>query len=163
MASLDDIDPGFVARLLESERDKWVVARWLGDTFKQHVTVRALRVRPTSADRAEYADQGDLEIVQTVEVKHDRTRMFTGAADYPFADVLVDNVNTYDRKQPKPYAYVILNADATYAAVVKPAQSFAAWTRRDIRNHGDGYLKTVYCVPLEHVMFYRLPHAGPTT
>jgi hypothetical protein len=169
MATLDELAPEFVPRLVTSARDTWIVAQWLVDTLKQNVIVRAIHIRPSADVRAEYSDQGDLEILQVVEVKRDWKRAFTSAADYPFPAMLVDNVASYERKRTKPYAYVVLNADATYAGIVKPQQSRTYWERRTIYNNGDpaSYAKDVFCCPVAYVEFVRLPgvsnHDRPPT
>ena len=68
-------------------------------------------------DRLDHQDNGDLYIQQRIEVKHS-SRDFTCIADWPFTDFIVCARHSYDNANPKPYAYMILNAEKTHVAVV---------------------------------------------
>jgi Holliday junction resolvase-like predicted endonuclease len=150
---LDAIDPGFKADLAESNRWVWIAARWL-QSHGHHVTVRAVRVRPRVQDIAAYSDDGDLEIIQRVEVKHRIRHTFTSAADHPFPEILVDTARVWDDAKPKPYAYVILNIDATVAAIV--LGSTAPKWRKETHSI-KGRPREVYLCPLRYVKFTRIP------
>lgn len=156
-AGLDQTDPTFVDDLRASQTAVWKVAAWL-QARGNNVVVRALRIRPSAESYPEYADAGDLELIQRVEVSR-RSCMFSCAEDYPFDAVLVDAVHKCDRAVPKPFAYVIVNRDETAVAVVY-GRTRVHWTERTIfnskTNRGD---RRVYFCPLEHVLFYPLQEA----
>jgi hypothetical protein len=150
MRDLDDSDPTFVSDLRDSQAAVWRVARWLSGRGN-NVTVRPVRVRPTTADIQDYGDSGDLEIIQRLEVKQ-RALAFTSAADYPFSTVIVDVAHTWDRAQPKPVAYVILNNAGTVAAVVH-ARTFPRWRKVTKHDQAKGRDRTFYECPLSCVKF----------
>jgi hypothetical protein len=138
-----------VQDLLASQETVWKVARWLSNRGN-HVTVRALRVRPTVADIGEYGDAGDLEILTRIEVKH-RHLMFTAAHDFPFASISVDSVRAWDRAHPKPTAYVILNEPQTVAAIVR-GNTARHWERRTLEELRGRPQTWLYC-PIKWVVF----------
>ena len=90
------------------------------------------RIRPTAAQRADYADDGDLMVQGRIEHKV-RDLMFTCREDYPYPTVIVDECRIEDAKAGDPViAYVIENRDSTCAAVVygwtKPSwQRMSRW------------------------------------
>jgi hypothetical protein len=153
--ALDRTDPTFVDDLRASQSAVWKVAAWL-QAHGHNVIVRRLSIRPNADAAAAFADAGDLEILHKVEVSA-RSTVFTNAADYPFArGVLVDAVHKWQRATPKPYAYVILNASQTVAAIVL-ASTFPTWTTATIYNSktGRGSREVYYC-PIDRVQFCSL-------
>ena len=58
---------------------------------------------------AEFADDGDLEIMQRIEVKRRKSLTFSSKEDFPYNSLIVDVCHTYDKAKIKPYAYIILN------------------------------------------------------
>lgn len=152
---VEEHDPHFLADLRESQRAVWRVAQWL-HARGLHVTVRALRERPTVEDVKYYADSGDIEIVQRIEVKH-RHLTFTCAEDYPYPTVTVDVAHAWDRACPKPQWYVILNEGLTHAAVVS-GRSADQWVRVSKEDRAKQRVRTFYECPLALVCFRLVPH-----
>jgi hypothetical protein len=153
MHDYDRDDPGFVADLHKSQESVWAVARWLG-TLGHHVTIRALRIRPAAEQMGEFADDGDIEIVQRVEVKARRLD-FTSADDYPFPTIIVDVAHTWDNATPKPLAYVILNRAGTHAAIVY-GQTSPKWVKTERFDAGKNRTRTFYESPVSLAKFFQL-------
>lgn len=114
----DTQDPTFLADLRESRKAVELVARWLSGRGYP-VVVRPTFERPDPSRAAEFSDDGDIEIMQRVEVKQRKTLTFTSKADFPYPSVIVDACHCYDQARPKPYAYVIVNREFSAAFVVK--------------------------------------------
>ena len=107
----------FLEHLKESKTAVWVVARWLSERGY------SVKINPTPvADKHEnwesYADNGDIEINQRVEIK-EVSQTFTSTADWPFGtEFIVCARHSFDRATPKPFAYIILSKCNKYAAIV---------------------------------------------
>lgn len=115
--SIDTTDPTFVSDLLNSQNAVWKVAKWL-NIQGYNITVRPTAIRPDASQMASYADQGDLEIIQRIEVKQRPDLHFTCRDDFPYPTVIVDVCHTWDKAIVKPYAYIICNAEVTAALIV---------------------------------------------
>ena len=150
---LDTLDPTFLADLRESRKAVEVMAHWLASRGYP-VIVRPTFERPDASQWREYADEGDLEIVQRVEVKH-RSFAFTGKSDYPYSTVIVDNARRFDKKRPKPFAYVILN-HAMDAALFVECKTRRHWTCETKHVRGTERVVTVYECPLKYVTTARI-------
>lgn len=151
-------DERFLSRLRYSNRSVERVARWL-QARGNAVMLRPVFERPDAGRWAEYQDDGDLEVVQRIEVKQRPHMHFTGADDYGFPDVMVEGCDKFNAKRPCPYAYFIVNAEATVAAVIK-VHTFPLWV---VRNKTDGITLQVhdyYCCPMDHVRFERISADG---
>ena len=147
MIDYDATDPTFVQDLKDSQESVWKAAQWLSGCG-YNVTVRALSIRPDAEQMAEYADQGDLEIIQRVEVKRRPDIDFTSAEDFPFATLIVDVAHAYDRAKPKPYAYIIFDADASHCAIVK-SLTRPSWVRTERMDRKKGRMRTFYECPTD--------------
>jgi hypothetical protein len=151
---LDAVDPHFARDLENSQDAVWHVARWLSGRG-HHVTVRATHLRPDPSRLREYSDQGDLEIIQRVEVKHRPDLQFTSKSDFPYPSVIVDVAHAWDNAKPKPYAYVILNAPMTVGIVVL-GSSAGKWTREETWDRKRNRKRVFYHCPLDSVTFLNL-------
>lgn len=145
----DRDDPTFIADLRESVKAVEVVAQWL-NAKGYSVVIRPTFERPSPAQMGEYADEGDLEVLQRVEVKRRLTLTFTGKDDFPYESLIVDACHCFDRARPKPYAYVILNREMTVALVVRTATR-EAWTRTRKHDRQKGRDREFYECPLDLV------------
>lgn len=157
MADLDEIDPSFVEDLKASEEHVWKVARWL-HSIGRSVAVQPTRVRPSSDERFDYGDQGDLVVLQRVEVKQ-RKLDFTCYDDFPrFGEpapwAIVDVCHAWDRAWPKPAFYVNTNRQATHAFIIDTHATEHHWEARDIEAWGR--TRRYYFCPLEVVSWVRL-------
>lgn len=124
--SYEENDPSFEEDLRQSQVAVEVATKWLSRRGYP-VIVRPLSVRPTVEEMNDYSDDGDLEILQRVEVKR-RSISFTSASDYPYPTIIVDVCHTFDRASPKPFAYIIFSSDMKHAALVESRTS-KSWTR----------------------------------
>jgi hypothetical protein len=142
----------FLQHLRDSEKARWLVALWLVNRGHA-VEIQPMREAPTPAEWREYADLGDLHITMRVETKQ-LSREFTCRADWPFGeDFIVCGKNSFDRAQPKPYAYVILNRAGTHAAFVLASgwRKWRAEKRKDSRYNN--VEQDCYLAPIESVVF----------
>lgn len=141
-------DEQFIKELKASQDTVWLAAQFLSE--KGHnVVVRAQHIRPTFDQRHQYADSGDLEIIQTVEVKRRPDLHFTSAEDYPFKTIIVDTVSAFDNKKNKPYLYMIVNAEATHAVIITVPNSRKHWIKVMHFNKKDEENRMYYECPKE--------------
>ena len=151
---LDTIDPTFVEDLRASHSAVQVAAEWLRSSGYP-VIVRPTFVRPTVEERREYSDDGDLEILQRVEVKQRPDMDFREPRDFKFKTIIVDVCHTYDQARPKPHAYMILNASLSAAFVVK-CSTRPQWSR--VWRTARGREREYYECPLNLTEFVRMPN-----
>ena len=147
-------DAAFLARLRDSKQYATLAAHILSKWYP--VTIRPTYERPDVLQRAEYADQGDLEIIQIVEVKHRPELHFTCRADFPYPTIIVDQASSYDKKKQKPYMYMILNADCTHYAIVR-GDTKKHWTEGETVNKFNGMKVLYYYCPVQLVNFFEVP------
>lgn len=144
----------FLKFLDESRPAVMFVAQWfnkLGYTIGLPPTTKA----KTYEEWEEHADSGDLIINMRLEVKQ-LSADFTGREDWPFKDFIVCAKHSFDRADPKPYMYVIVNKAMTHAGIVMGSHS-GNWTveeRADGRFNGRKQL--YYISQVDHVVFKEL-------
>jgi hypothetical protein len=155
--TLNDTDPTFVDDLEASQEAVWHVARWLSNTFKQQVSVRPVHIRPDDQldERMKYSDEGDLQIIKRVEVKERKGITFTSLKDFPFKEVIVDVIHSYDNAVIKPYMYVILSADHKYCLVV-PSSTRSSWRGEMIMDEHAGRKRGFYLCPINLCTCYAM-------
>ncbi len=150
---LDRIDPSFTDDLAESVNFVWLAAQWLSKKFGFKVLIPPTLVRPNAEQRSEYSDEGDLEIVKRIEVKHRRSIDFTNTEDFPFDTVIVDVDFAWDKAHPKPEAYIIFDKDGSHCAIVRSKTS-PHWVKR-ARQVG-GRTRDYYECSVEYVEFWEV-------
>lgn len=145
-------DRRFEKNLMDSQEAVWDVARW----FQSHgktVTVNPTFIAPSHDQWQDYADGGDLFLVQRIEVKKLGV-LFTCRDDWPFGDkFIVCAKHAWDRALQKPHAFIYLNQNKTHAAIVK-GETHKTWThekRTDKRY--DRMTQEFYFCDLSHVAF----------
>ena len=149
MSWADDVesnDPTFVKDLENSQHTVWLVARWLSDRGYP-TTVRPLRVRPNASQASEYADDGDIEIADRIEVKRRPDTSFTSLDTFPYPTVIVDVAHTWDNASPKPRAYFIVNAEGSHAIIVR-GDTFAEWELVEKEDRKKGRRRRFYECPV---------------
>jgi hypothetical protein len=140
----------FLDELRASSEAVVLVAAWLTRERGLPVVLRPTFAAPTIDQRADYTDGGDLEILLGVEVKR-RSLPFTNKADYPYPTVIVDACPSFDKKRPRPYAYVLLNETMTAALVVDVGRTRHSWTRADLLDGRNNFRQPFYVCPLDLV------------
>ena len=134
----------------------WKVAKLLnhrGYPVKVPVTTKA----KTVDEWKKHVDDGDLFIEQRIEVKQ-LSREFKNHSDWPFKnEFIVCSANSFDRAQPKPFAYIILSACGGHAAAVfcSTRNDWYAEMRSD--NRREGVKQRFYFCPMELVQFFQMP------
>jgi len=151
LAHYDEHDPNFVSDLQNSQASVWLAAQWLNKKG-YNVTVRKVNVRPSTQDMKKFADNGDIEIIQRVEVKR-RGIEFTSASDYPYETVFVDVAHTFDNAISKPLAYIIINKSGTHCVVVK-SETCRSWIKAKKHDRYKNRDRWFYECPVELCKFY---------
>ena len=117
MSAKDRDHAKFIKNLDDSDESVWIAAMHLNQ-MGVPVTVRTHTKSESYDDRLNHLDQGDLEIVQRVEVKGLSTE-FTCKDDFPFKSIIVCAKHSWDFANPKPYAYMLLNKNRTHYGLIK--------------------------------------------
>ena len=131
-----------------------LVADWLeksGYAVKRADDLNYVRQSPAEP----WEDQGDLMVGMRVEVKQ-TSYEFTNSDDWPFIDWIITPSAAHDATRPKPYAYITVNPAGTVAGIVKPADSFSRWHRKDVKNPITGKFESRYACDPADVIFVRL-------
>lgn len=152
---MEDNHKKFLRHLDDSQAAVWHVARWL-HSLGYNVAVNATAKAPNHESWEKYADSGDLEINQRMEVKK-LSVDFTCKSDWPFGSkFLVCAKHAFDRATPKPHAYIILSKSGTHAAIVKKdtCKQWYVEKRKDSRYQD--VEQEFYLAPLECVKFHRI-------
>lgn len=151
----------FKSELAQSHETVYSVAHWL--TGKGYsVTLPPRSVADKAGDWKDHADSGDLQLHLRLEVKR-RQIDFTCAADFPYDDIMVVEKKAYDRANPKPFTYYLMNRAGTHAAVVRTATADRWKLRRVKDRRRTNYEQDVYHCPKELVSFQKLPATPPPT
>ncbi len=152
MSDLDRDDPTFLEDLRRSNTSVEIAAKWLAGRGHP-VIVRPVIERPDPSVRGEYGDDGDLEIIQRVEVKQRIGLTFTSKDDFPYPTIIVDVCHSYDRARPKPYAYIILNREMSGALIVDVKTTRRDWVKVDKFDRHTNRQRSFYECPLELVSY----------
>ncbi len=151
----DAVHQQFLNRLDKSHAAVVAVASWL-TTRGNTVTISSTQRAPTVKEWEDYADGGDLFLNQRIEVKC-ISQDFTCADDWKFGSkFIVCGKNSYDRANPKPYAYVCVNKNLTHAGIVFVRETKENWwveTKED-RNYPNP--QTFYVMPTNLVKFVEI-------
>jgi hypothetical protein len=122
------------------------------------VTVPALRIRPTLADRKAYSDHGDLfagfhhRPAHRIEVKWRRLD-FTAVEDFPYRTMNIDRVN---KSGGLAYLYLQVNYTLTHAAMVH-SRTRPSWQIDIVNEPRRGYSDyQIYRCPKGVARFFRL-------
>lgn len=144
-------DREFKEALAESSAAVHVVASWL-HAKKCDVLIRPTLVRPSFEERNDFADEGDIEIRQRIEVKH-RKLTFTSVNDYPYEDVIVDESFKVDRiLKGTLWGYAIINQSMTHACLILQ-HTRPAWTLQTMYDKADRQQRTFYVCPKDLCTF----------
>lgn len=140
----------FLKHLTASRAAVWRVARWLWSRGYP-VRMNATAAAPDASLWEEYADQGDLEICLTVEVKHLASNQFTCKEDYPYDQAIICAVHSYNHKHPRPFAYILVNAEMTHGAIVYSSTK-DLWSTKTIHDSRYNNSQVCYVIDREHLI-----------
>lgn len=150
-------DAAFVSDWRASQGAVLRVAEWLAG-FGGEVVIPAPHLRKDAATRMLEGDRGDILYTEAVEVKQ-RQIAFTGAADYPFPTVFVDEVYKVDRRVARTRAWVVVNRDGTCLAVI-PKATRREWVVVERPDAAQGRVCQWYACPVARVTFVALGEAS---
>ena len=148
-------DPNFVNDLIESRKAVDIAAKWLSSKGYP-VIIRPTYIRPVISDAAEYSDDGDLEIIQRVEVKRRININFKSKKDFPYQSVIVDACHCYDNAKQKPHAYIILNNDMDAALIVHVQSTINNWSKVSKFDRHKNRERSFYECPLDLVKLAKM-------
>jgi|TARA_R110002124_G_scaffold71562_1_gene191663 hypothetical protein len=141
--------PAFKKNLRASQKGVWDTAQWLNH-YGMKVTVNPTEEADTYKNRHAFMDDGDIEIMQKIEVKVLGYK-FTSQEDWPFHRFAVCNVNAWDRAKRKPYAYLIWSSDRHHLAIVYGSTN-PHWFSDEMKDRRyEGYAQRSYFCPMEFV------------
>ena len=143
----------FLNHLDKSTDAVFAVAKWLNSKGIP-CTINPMQTPEDYEDKAK--DSGDIWIQQKVEVKK-VSASFTSGEDWPFKDFIICASHSFDDAFPKPYKYIILNNDMTYAGLVDVKTTKQKWykeSRTDSRYLD--YTQEFYFCPIHLVEFTKL-------
>jgi len=155
MYDYDKQDPHFVDDLRNSQPAVEKAAGWLAG-LGYAVNIPEMRVRPDSYQISQWADSGDIHIVQSVEVKQRVDMTFMDRSEFRYETIIVDTCRAFDRKRPKPYVYIIGNSDMTAAFIVNVPLTQRKWTRVEKYNNKLNRVTEFYECPVEILEFVRI-------
>lgn len=150
----DQKDPNFIDDLRESKEAVNVAAEWLS-SHGYPVIVKPIFERPKSSDMAEFSDDGDLEIIQRIEVKRRKSLTFSSKEDFPYNSLIVDVCHTYDKAKVKPYFYLILNKNMDCAFICYSKHQ-KHWKKISKFDRFKGRDREFYECPMEYVKFTKI-------
>jgi hypothetical protein len=160
---VDDHHPEFQGSIDPAHKEELFVGRWLESRGNLDVIVHEKRIAPTLADRAEYADSGDLQWMSKSgrllhgEVKAIRHNFTHDRGKWEWPDrVFVDRVETYDAKDPRPDWYFIVSADRQALATVNVIATRQHWDVHDVQHRLTKIWNPTYCTTLEHIGLHDL-------
>jgi|SanBayMetagenome_1026888.scaffolds.fasta_scaffold11442_3 hypothetical protein len=139
----------FEARFRASRPAEIVVATYLLN-IGHTVTLPKRRMAKDFADRAEFADRGDIYASgKRIEVKHIKHDF--GYQAWPFETAAICAKKSFDAADPRPDYYYIVNASMTVAALVDVKTTFPDWRVQKIVDRERGYDYDVYAVTPEYL------------
>lgn len=151
----------FAKRLKESEPAVKLVGAYL-EFMGWDVRIPELVILGPNDNWEDFVDDGDLYASyqgsewHRMEVKHN-SKNFTCYEDIPFKHFLICNKKSYDRADPKPYAYFFLNKEMTYIATLY-ADTLNFWEVKEIIDPIYGYSYKAYQIDKSFLEFRRVPN-----
>jgi len=144
----------FLQHLKDSEKAVWFIAHWLWK--KGHnVQINKTTYANTHQEWEKHADTGDLYIkgFGRIEVKQVGI-CFSNAGNWKFGDkFIVCQKHSWDRSDPKPYAYIILSKCNDYVAIVKGSTSDSWYVEKRQDNRYENHIREYYLCPLSLIHF----------
>jgi hypothetical protein len=92
---------------------------------------------------------------QRIEVKC-LSLVFSGYADYPYQELLVNSVDSHQRSQPIPNMYFLVSNDMSNAGIVKVKQTQDQWYMKARHNKNTNTTKDYFYCPLDLATWVQL-------
>ena len=153
-------DKAFVEDWRTSQDVVNTVALWLEKRGKR-AFLFPVELRPHASQRSAYRDQGDIMVLHNghpyrIEVKARGIR-FTGAHDYPYATVYIDEAYKLEpRSDVDPLlGYCIVSGDVIHVAFIH-SDTVAHWVQETRRDPKQGRDCTFVACPKAHVRWFHL-------
>lgn len=122
-----------------------------------NVRVLPKTLSPSVEERWEHVDDGDIEIIQRIEVKHWPNINFTSVEDIPYKEIIVDEKYKIDKKHNSSlYMYVIVNALCTHCILI-PQHTRKHWKVKNKIDGREGRRASFYMIDKKYVTVQRLP------
>lgn len=155
LADIERNDPNFERDLADSDLAVMKIADFLRSKGYP-VMVPPVRVRESIEEMSEYSDDGDLFLLQRIEVKR-RGIAFNTKEEFErqYKTVIVDVCHAWDKAVPKPVAYYILNKAGTCALVVRRNTS-EHWRKVTKMDRVKRRQRSFYECPVELCDFVRI-------
>ena len=148
----DKIDPGFPEDLEKSKIAVQKTAEFFsGRGFP--VIIEPTFMRPDPSQRAGYSDSGDLRLLVTCESKHRPELTFHSKETFVYDTVIVDVCHAFDNKRPKPFYYVIWNADYTSFILIDVHKTKEHWVKTSRTPGRQGRQRSYYEVDKKYCIF----------
>ena len=142
----------YISRLEASREWIWKSAQLLHRKGFQIQIPRTTKDRQ-SAEWKGYADDGDLFVMQRIEVKHRRID-FTSEEDFPYkSGMIVCAKVPWEKAMPKPHMFICWNKTGTHYAVIMGNTRKSWFTRRLPDSDRINYEQDFLICPLEFVQF----------
>ena len=141
-------DGSFIGDLEKSKVAVDKAARFLSNKGIP-VIIQPTHTRADVRDRNAYADDGDLKILLTVEVKHRPTLFFSKGRGFKYATVIIDACHIFDRHKIKPIYYIIWNSDYTSLIFINVNDTFAQWIKTKKFDNAKGRERKFYEVDIK--------------
>ena len=153
----------FKERLRESEPARRLIAGLLILQGATELQIDEPRIAPTYEERGSYIDRGDLYarfIGETQLHRYEVKRLsvsFSGLEDWPFkGTIFVDEVDGWERKQPKPRGYFSVDHEMT-AAIWLPCSHPEEWWVKKVYDKHYRTQVEFYATSVRRCRAYRLP------
>jgi len=153
----------FLKHLDQSSKAVFVVAHHL---HRKGLDVRVNATRRASSHKEwkKFKDDGDMFVYRggneyRIEVKGSR-RIFTCGDDWPFDNVFICAVHSYDLAEKKPYAYFVLSGDMKHVGIVN-TDTYPKWRvmRKKDRRY-ENVEQDFYTCPIELVKWEKIDNGS---
>ena len=148
-------DKEFV-RLLNNSND--VVRMVASKLYKDGYNVRILPslISPDAESRWDYVDDGDMEIIQRIEVKYKPEIDFKSIDDFPYEDIIIDEAYKVDKKYTSTlFTYIIVNKSKTGYLII-PIWTKQHWFKETKFDRREKENREFYLINKKYVRYMEL-------
>jgi len=138
----------FVERFNASHDAVEHTVKWLKSLGVKNIRVPKSKLAPSHSQWKKYTDDGDLFVgSKRLEVKGMMAKQywFTAWHEFPYTNWTVCAKHSYDRANPKPYAYLMWNNKRTHVAIIK-TDTYKWWKTIEIKDPNYPTAQELYVV-----------------